>query len=203
MTSRIIPIKQGSIDGLCSVYAVLNACRLLRVTGDERFPRAVRMDQTKRLFRALCLSDETRELFPKIVCAGTLDIGLEKLLSVAQKWALRHSNLQLGFEQPSLTHIGGARRYFEALRNTLKTSQPDEHKAFILGVAPPRDHWTVVKRISGDKAYFFDSASFPAPRRKWAGFAEFTFDRRAAGVSTGKRHVIDAKASYLLTSRCN
>lgn len=197
MSGSLKPVRQGAIDGLCGVYAVLNACRLLAVTGDERIPKDVQLDQTRRLFRALCMEDETRALFPRIVCEGVY--ALDPLLRVAQRWATRHSMVDLTIEQPHLP-ADMARHFFTALQGAMAHHR-GERKAYILGLAPPCDHWTVVRRIRDDKLLVFDSCAFPTPRRKWARFAEFTFDRKANGVATGKRHVIDASSSYLLTSR--
>ena len=54
------PEQQGHIDGMCAVYSVLNACKLL-------FDHSEKLDA--QLFKALC--EGTRNLFPKIVYDGT------------------------------------------------------------------------------------------------------------------------------------
>jgi hypothetical protein len=53
------PEQQGHIDGMCAVYSVLNACKLL-------FDHSEKLDA--QLFKALC--EGTRNLFPKIVYDG-------------------------------------------------------------------------------------------------------------------------------------
>jgi hypothetical protein len=186
MTRRIFPVRQGAIDGLCSIYAVLNACRLLGVAGAERVSADAHWDQSKRLFRALCLSHETRALFPEILC------------EVARHWTPRHSAVSLSVRE---LKPKGARphEFFERLREEMRGA-PGERHAFILGLAAPWDHWTVVRRVRKYDVVLFDSNVFPSRRKSTAPFRSFTFDRHAPGVATRKRHVIDTQRGFLLTS---
>jgi hypothetical protein len=201
MANRLIPVRQGEIDGMCGVYAVLNACRLLCVTGDERMTTDLRWDQSKRLFRTLCLSRSTADLFPDIVCKGAEGPAVKRLIAVAQRWSARHSRSVVDVEEPKL-HVGsgGVRAYFDALREALRVKR-GERKAFILGLGPPWSHWTVVRRVRKTDVLFFDSWGFPAGARNAAPFGAFTFDRKAKGVENYRRYLIDARCGILLTSR--
>ena len=105
MASKLIPVRQGEIDGMCGVYAVLNACRLLHVAGDNRTARDLRADQTKRLFRTLCLSRSTSGLFPDIICNGTEGCGMSLLIAVAQRWSVNHSRRVVEMSQPRLAWV--------------------------------------------------------------------------------------------------
>lgn len=201
MASKLIPVRQGEIDGMCGVYAVLNACRLLQVTGDERMTADLRRDQSKRLFRTLCLSRSTSDLFPDIVCNGTEAPGMTLLIAVAQRWAWLHSRSVVEAEQPRLhTHAGDVSAYFGALREAMRIKR-GERKAYILGLGPPWNHWTVVRRVRETDVQFFDSWEFPARDSEAAPFRAFTFDRTAKGVESRKRYWIDAPVGFLLTSR--
>jgi hypothetical protein len=201
MASNLIPVRQGEIDGMCGVYAVLNACRLLSVTGDERLTSDLRWDQSKRLFRALCLSRTTRDLFPDIVCKGTEGPGMSRLIGVAQRWSLRHSRRSVEVAQPAQRHrAASVHDYFDALRDALRAER-GERKAFILGLGPPWNHWTVVRRVRDKEVDFFDSWGFPANDVVAAPFRAFTFDPSEKGVATYKRYLVDAKCGFLLTSR--
>ncbi|PPD41878.1 MAG: hypothetical protein CTY15_12910 [Methylocystis sp.] len=197
----IIPVRQGEIDGLCGVYAVLNACRLLCVTGDERISTDLRWNESKRLFRTLCLSKSTNDLFPDIVCNGTEGPGMKRLIAVAQKWAAQHSGSIIESAQPKLHVRGGtARDFFERLREAIRVTR-GERKAYILGLGPPWNHWTVVRSVRDDDVLFFDSWGFPLSDCDAAPIRAFTFDRKARGVETYRRHLIDADCGFLLTSR--
>lgn len=198
MTSRVFPVRQGAIDGLCSIYAVLNACRLLGVAGAERVSAGARWDQSKRLFRALCLSHETRTLFPEILCNGVGEQGLETLIAVAHHWAPRHSTVSLSVHE---LKPKGAKphEFFERLRDEMRGA-PGERRAFILGLAAPWDRWTVVRRVRKYDVVLFDSNVFPSRRKSTAPIRSFTFDKHAPGAATRKRHVIDTQRGFLLTS---
>ncbi len=83
------PQTQGHIDGLCAVYTVVNACKLL-------FDHSEKMDQ--QLFKALCLG--TSDLFPKIVYDGTEVVGVRRLLDAAVEWTRRAHKCDLVWSQP-------------------------------------------------------------------------------------------------------
>lgn len=200
MSQLLSPIKQGHIDGLCGVYAVLNACRLVGVAGDSRISVSSRWDQSLRLFRALCMSERTRGLFPGMVCDGTEAEGIEQLLLVAQQWAPRHSLVSLHVEEPQLPCAPQKpKAYFDALRDAMRVKR-GERKAFILGLAPPWDHWTVIRRVRTHDALFFDSWSFPAANRVAAPFGDFLCKGKATGSEARKPYIIDPRRGFLLTS---
>jgi hypothetical protein len=69
------PEHQGHIDGMCAVYSVLNACKLL-------FDHTEKLDA--QLFKALC--EGIPDLFPKIVYDGTEVAGMSRLLNAAKTW---------------------------------------------------------------------------------------------------------------------
>lgn len=201
MSQHLAPIKQGNIDGLCGVYAVLNACRLVGVAGDKRISPSSRWDQSLRLFRALCMSDETRPLFPGMVCNGTGAEGIETLLRVAERWAPRHSLVTLRIEEPHLPRTPRKPQlYFDALREAMRPG-PGERKAFIFGLAQPWDHWTVVRRVRARDAVFFDSWSFPAANRAAAPFSDFRCAGKASSAQARKPYIIDARRAFLVASR--
>ena len=126
---------------------------------------------------------------------------MKLLIAVAQRWSAQHSRRVVEVAQPKLHARGGeARAYFGALREAMRVKR-GERKAYILGLGPPWSHWTVVRRVQETDVEFFDSWAFPAGDRDAAPFRAFTFDRRARGVDTRKRFLIDAPGGFLLTSR--
>lgn len=195
------PTMQGPIDGLCGFYTVLNSCKLTGVLdalvagpgGDE--------EPEEALFAGLCKAKETRVLFPKIVWNGTEGPGMARILRAAQTWTERHSRLRLDYGQPALHRPGGTiEDYFNALRGALRPG-PGERKAFILGLAEPWDHWTVVRAVGETEVFIFDSWGFPDKGVDNVPIADFTLDPSAPGVEDCTRHLIDTKAGFLLTSR--
>ena len=83
------PQTQGHIDGLCAVYTVVNALKLL-------FDHSEKMDQ--QLFKALCLG--IADMFPTIVYDGTEVVGVRRLLGAAVDWTRRAHKCDLVWSQP-------------------------------------------------------------------------------------------------------
>ena len=62
--------------------------------------------------------------------------------------------------------------YFSCLRSQFDAS-PEGRAAAIIGLGKPWGHWTVIRKVERDKAFFFDSWGFP----KTKPFDFFTFDK--------------------------
>lgn len=197
----LTPTMQGPIDGLCGVYTVVNSCKLLGILdGLAKLQGEDEPDPDERLFAAICKSEITRPLFPKIVWDGTEGPGMARILEAARRWSLRASRRVLAWESPRLHRRGGTiENYFDALRDALRPDR-GERKAFILGLAKPWNHWTVVRGVDENDVRLFDSWGFPARDTDKAPIRDFTFDPHARGVKSLKRHVVDTKAGFLLTS---
>src|ERR1700720_818385 len=160
------PEQQGHIDGMCAVYSVLNACKLL-------FDHSEKLDA--QLFSALC--EGTPNLFPKIVYDGTEVDGILRLLKAAKTWTKHIHKCELICSQPMRRKtIATVEDYFACVRSTLDGGD-GERKAAIIGLGKPWDHWTVVRRVDRRRAVFFDSWGFP----RTTGFDYFTFDKTKAG----------------------
>src|ERR1700730_12786957 len=157
---------QGHIDGMCAVYSVLNACKLL-------FDHSEKLDT--QFFKALC--EGIPDFFPKIVYDGTEVAGISRLLNAAKTWTEHFHKRELIWSQP--THhktFSTVEDYFAYVRSALNGGD-GERKAAIVGLGKPWDHWTVVQRVGQHQAVFFDSWGFP----RTTGFDYFTFNKEKAG----------------------
>jgi hypothetical protein len=124
------PEMQGHIDGMCSVYAVLNACKLM-------FGHEERLD--KRLFKFLC--DANSELFPKLVYDGTEVAGLSSLLDASVKWVARTHRRDMTWSQPLRRRpMATVKEYFSYVDTELRDSRHARAVA-IIGLAKPWGHW--------------------------------------------------------------
>jgi hypothetical protein len=116
------PEQQGHIDGMCAVYSVLNACKLLLLDA--------------QLFKALC--EGTPNLFPKIVYDGTEVDGILCLLKAAKTWTKHIHKCELIYSQPMRRKtIATVEDYFACVRSTLDGGD-EKRKAAIIGQAPGR-----------------------------------------------------------------
>ena len=138
------PQTQGHIDGLCAVYTVVNACKLL-------FDHSETMDQ--RLFKALSIS--ISDLFPKIVYDGTEVVGVRRLLGAAVDWTRRAHKCDLVWTQPLFRqNKETVDEYFAWLQSELKPADGGR-RAAILGLGKPWEHWTVARAVRGGPRLLF------------------------------------------------
>jgi hypothetical protein len=179
------PEHQGHIDGMCAVYSVLNASKLL-------FDHSEKLDT--QLFKALC--EGIPDLFPKIVYDGTEVAGISRLLNAAKTWTEHVHKRELIWSWP--THhrtFAKVEDYFAYLRSALNGSE-GERKAAIVGLSKFWDHWTVVQRVGQRRAVFFDSWGFP----RTTGFDYFTFDKEKAGEGDDEQTLLVYHQTFLLAA---
>jgi hypothetical protein len=164
------PERQGHVDGMCAIYAVLNACKLLFEHSEM---------QDLRLFKELCRRNPG--LFPRIVYAGTEVGGVASLLATARDWIWREHRKELRFTRPARRKsFDSPEMFFDFLRDYAAPRNKGEKTSAIIGIDHPWDHWTTVRSIGARRIVFFDSWRFPS----WAAFNYFTlggdgFDEKA------------------------
>jgi hypothetical protein len=182
---RLKPETQGHIDGLCAVYTVVIACKLM-------FDHSEKMDQ--RLFKALCIG--ISDLFPKIVYDGTEVVGLRRLLDAASEWTARIHKSELVWSQPLFREkIATVDEYFAWLRSELRPVDGG-HRAAIIGLGKPWEHWTVVRGARGGRATYFDSWGFPDS----TAFSYFTFDKNRAGEGKNQKTLLMYHQTFVLAA---
>jgi hypothetical protein len=151
------PLRQGDLDGLCGVYAVLNVTQLL-------VPKARDWGYLEKLFVHIVGGI----YHAKDVTAGG-EIG--KMLAVLD-YARDHVHKHFGVSL-SVTNKGSCnfKTPFDALDATFSTGHPG---AYIMGYEGRDSHWTVVKGLVNDfgaAALLFDSCgqhSFDAKDFVWS-----------------------------------
>ena len=177
------PQQQGHIDGLCAVYAVLNACKLL-LNHTEK--------QNEALFKALCQS--IPDLFPNIVFDGTGVWGVYRLLRAATAHVAKKDRKTLVWRAALMrTSFSRVESYFDRLRSDLEAAEAGHRRAWIIGLNKPWDHWTVVRQVSPRQVVFYDSygmGSYPV--------SSFTFNKKRAGDGKGQKIMIDQHQSFLV-----
>lgn len=131
------PAKQGQFDGLCGIYAIVNAIEMTGLTG----PRS---ELHRKLFTRMALDLPTDKL------RSAIEYGLEAndLMRVARRsfrWMRHKHEIDLRIMRPYPdTVFDSCDFYLEVLR--LWTEEP--RTAVIVSVAMPGiSHWTVVRRV--------------------------------------------------------
>lgn len=146
-----LPFRQGELDGLCGIYSVINAVRL--VLG----PRShlLKPSQWQDLFVALLESvDRT------MGAAQAASNGIE---TRALRYLLRAACLHLATEHhlplraaPLLSQAD--RPTFVELLPRISGTVNQPGQAIVLSVFGALDHWTVVQRVSRSWMVLFDSS---------------------------------------------
>lgn len=144
---EIEPYQQGDLDGLCGLYAVINALRLLHPRLDDDGARAMFRKLTKTLGKTLA-----HAVWP--VYDGIHRVILEDLLIAAREHAQRHLGLSIEVEplilwrkHPTLSDL------WDGLREHL-----DGRQVAILGLEGAKDHWTVAYAATETTIRLFDSS---------------------------------------------
>lgn len=135
------PYAQGALDGLCAVYGILNATRIVSGMGDL---------ESRKLFRDIMrYLDRTRPL-SEILVEG---IGLTTIGGILNNVVGdRIPNRTMPFKQHPET---GLDELWTAMREFLGQKS---QRAIFIGVGGPHwDHWTIVDSMSDRQIRFFDS----------------------------------------------
>src|SRR5215217_1160720 len=162
------PFEQGDLDGLCGVYAVVNAARLA-----AHPHRRLSAADCRGLFAALLaeLAEEGR--LRGFVAAGLGTRVLARLLRRAGRWLRKHHGLALEVRRPFAKRD---QPQPEACLQTLAEHLARPGTAAIVG---SDEHWTVVRAVTPKRLLLADSDG----RRH---FAVATVSE-AAGSGSGSR----------------
>ena len=151
--SPLSPFRQGSLDGLCGLYALINASRLADRSLNKRkcisaFKGALRWLNGK--YKGDPPKDFPKD-FPELLCYG---LDLNPLLSLHKEF-FEKIWPQISGKQlfTSENTPEGAEEFW--LRIGKEAKRPGQ--GLIIGISPPLDHWSVVHKIADEKIVLFDS----------------------------------------------
>jgi hypothetical protein len=156
----IEPFNQGSLDGLCGIYAVINAYRLL--FGDQFGP-----ERAAKLFKKMAKSS------PLAVFDG---LGYHELLDViatanrAVPAAMRLEVRTHVFKKP----VNGAAWRINTFVNRLREEVNEQNQVAILGLEKAHEHWTLVHRLTPATLKLSDSDSISHLRLRNLGVTQNT-----------------------------
>lgn len=155
-------VKQGQLDSLCGMYAVVNALEGAGVTG----PRCA---LHKELFQRLTVSLPTARL--KTAISSGMDS--EDILDAARpslRWLKRRYGIDLKIKRLEIAPTDLSLEVFvSALRRTIDY----DHMSAIVNVhLPGYSHWTVASRINNGRLVVRDSGTL-----KVLDLSRFSLDR--------------------------
>ena len=168
------PYAQGALDGLCAVYSIVNATRIVSGVGEE---------QAKELFKEIICYLETKKDLGKLLIEGIDLLTIGGILGEVVGDRIR--NRYMPFKQSPDTPL-------EEFWNEMMIFLGErDRRAILIGVGGPMwDHWSIVESITEKQIRFFDSYRLKRLNRS----------RCATLRSTSSRpHVLSPTHTYFLS----
>lgn len=134
------PYEQGALDGLCAVYGIVNAARIIAGIDEER---------SKELFKKIILYLEKKKDLPQILMSG---IGLKTIggiLGDVVGHRIKHRTMP--FKKYPDTPLD---TFWTAMMEFLASG---EKRAVLVGLGGVYDHWSIVDSITDKQIRLFDS----------------------------------------------
>ena len=139
--------KQGSLDGLCGVYSIINASKIINDFNDEK---------CIELFQQIVRFLDNEKCLSKLLING-IDIN------IIGQIMNNVSDLKIKKEQPFRgkyeTKLG---EFWSDIQNFLEKP----YRAILIGLGGIHDHWTVVESISAKQMKLVDSDGLKHLNRK-------------------------------------
>ena len=143
------PYLQGALDGLCAIYSIVNAARIISDTGEE---------ESKKLFKEILTYLENRADLGRVLTEG---IGLNTVGSILRDVA--HSAIHernMPFKHRPETSLD---EFWSEMMSFLNDGG---RRAVLIGLGGRMwDHWSIVHAISDRQIYFFDSYKLKSLKR--------------------------------------
>lgn len=134
------PYEQGALDGLCGVYSIVNAVRIVRRLDDEA---------CKELFRQIIVYLSQRRMLGRILVEGlNLHVIGGIFRNVNDLGAVQRI---MPFKRAPETPLD---RFWSVMLEFLGNAGG---RAVLLGLGGVYDHWTVVENITDRQIRLFDS----------------------------------------------
>ncbi len=180
-----MPIRQGSIDGLCGVYSVMNATEA--VIGKFHYDRKLgrKASQRKVLFRKLIGYLAKQGMLEEAMIWGFENIDekggfIDIAVKSVKKYQKRKLRKEIAFDADEVT----LDEYWEKLTGHL--SQPKS--AVIICLSGRIKHWTCVRRITPSAMILSDSS----------GIRQIARDRCSVSAGSGDLYILWPRLTYLL-----
>ncbi len=181
-----MPIRQGSIDGLCGVYSVMNATET--VIGKFHYDRKLKRKASQRriLYKNLIGYLAKHDLLEEVLICGFNDIDakggfIDIAIKSVKKYQKRKLRKQIAFDIDDVT----LDQYWQKLTEHL--SQPDS--AVIISISGRIKHWTCVRKITPQALILSDSSGIRRIAKGQCSIAE----------GSGDRYILWPTVTYLLS----
>lgn len=168
------PYEQGALDGLCAVYSIVNAVRIVSGIGEE---------EARELFREIILYLEKTNDLARILIEG---IGLKTIGGIlADVVGEQISTRAMPFKQYPDTPLD---EFWTTMMSFLNNGG---RRAILIGLGGPMwDHWSIVESITEKQIHFFDSYKLKRLNRSRCATMRST---------TSRPHLLSPTHTYFLS----
>jgi hypothetical protein len=186
-STRRTPYLQGQIDGLCGLYAIINAFQYL-------FPASFTDDDAWELMTILC--GAIAHKFPAVIWKGAGVEDTVALFKAAEKYAAatRHLKGRIVVTRPfARRKIDRVQDFWAEIGDWLDAN-PRAHNTRLacIGIGYPDNHWTLVAKKNEKSVTFFDSWEL-----KRLALRQFTVSH-AVAKTNGGMHKLDTRQTFLI-----
>ena len=149
MPRDIKPYKQGTLSRYCSVYAVINAVRMLGLELSVNKAQEMYDSILNQLYEYDALND--------VVQYGADGARIEQIIQFARDYIKTVYKKELSFIRPFYNN----RIFFDKLLEYMQ-QQREQNKAVIIRIrSADLDHYSVFDGVQGNKLKLFDSDHLP------------------------------------------
>lgn len=146
---QLKPYRQGAFDGLCGVYSVINAMKLIAKNSDgfsEEF--------CELLFNALIRHATLKIGVRRLIRSGTPHRLMRSFLRGSCDYVSRNRKLKPCVKRPLLRQ---GRLSIDSVIDTMRRKLATQPCSFIVEIGGVHSHWTVIRDISKAQVHLFDS----------------------------------------------
>lgn len=163
--------RQGQLDSLCGIYAVINSTKAMADRNAVRISR----DECQALFVLLCevLADDGR--LAVALTRGTWIRTVQKMARAAHQWAGERHGLCLRSVRAFNTEPRGLEEYWSQVQ---AHAQRFGSGSVLLGMGGRHDHWSCIRSMNERTISLVDSAGIQRLHR----------DRCTIATAAGRRH---------------
>lgn len=147
------PFRQGQLDGLCGIYSIINAVRL--VLGQKG--KTLSSDDWQSLFAALLYATDDSVGAASVASCGIDTKPFRKVLKSAVRHLREEHDIRIATRSLLPRH---QRPNFPEFLGILRDTVAEPHQAVIVTVDGFLSHWTVVRAVTETSLLLFDSGGF-------------------------------------------
>lgn len=194
MKTRVDIWRQGELDGLCGIYAVINAMKLLTVSRGHVFTDS----DGALLFKEMVKYLDSRNLMPNALWDGTSIQHIRDFLHSARRFMRKRYGLEI--VQKALARRGEVTRkdvYWRLLDAALShdPSYNFKHKTEharveLIGLGNPQPHWTLAYGVSERSINLIDSGSH----------IRLSYARSTVGVTQPGKWMIEPEYTLVIST---